>query len=284
MQTLRLLGVPLRSGSQYPGTENDATGYRDAGLIDRLRKAGIAVHDEGDLEVPSYLPHHRIPPIRNWPGPRIVWDLVEQRVDPFLQNPQDLPVLLGCDCSIVVGTAAALRKRGDLHVVYIDGDFDDAPPDHTTVRSGAAIATWLLTNNSPFCAASVPPENVTVIGWTKGPFTGSSKIASVPINEVRGRAAGERARRLLAGIPQTTNILVHFDIDVIQDSALPAAYFPHAEGLTLDETGAILDAVLADPRVRLIEISEYTILRDPDRQHAATISSLLVHALQQRGR
>src|SRR5215467_10885486 len=72
METVRLLGLPLRSGSLYPGTENDAKGYRDAGVLELFRKSGLDVVDDGDLEVPSYLPHHSVPPIRNWPGPRIV--------------------------------------------------------------------------------------------------------------------------------------------------------------------------------------------------------------------
>ena len=40
-----------------PGTENDAAAYRDAGLSERLGAAGWNAIDEGDLEVPSYLPH-----------------------------------------------------------------------------------------------------------------------------------------------------------------------------------------------------------------------------------
>ena len=62
METVRLLGVPLRAGSLYPGSENDAEGYRDAGINDILRKADIKVLDDGDVEIPSYLPHHSVPP------------------------------------------------------------------------------------------------------------------------------------------------------------------------------------------------------------------------------
>jgi hypothetical protein len=46
--------VPLRSGSLYPGSENDAAAYRDANLIDRLRRAGLTVVDDGDVDVPSH--------------------------------------------------------------------------------------------------------------------------------------------------------------------------------------------------------------------------------------
>jgi arginase family enzyme len=282
METLRLLGVPLRSGSLYPGSENDAQGYRDAGLLDLLHKAGNKVVDDGDLEIPSYLPHHSIPPIRNWPGPRIVWDLVSSRVEQYLQQPGHLPVLLGCDCSIVVGTAQALAKLGAVHVIYIDGDFDDAPPEASKCQSGAALAIWLLTNESPFSSRALPPENVTVVGWTNGPFAPSTRVGSVSLKQVRASGPADVTHRLLQRIPRDGKILIHFDIDAVQQSDLPATYFPHGEGLSLRETGEILDAALSDDRVRLIEVSEYAVLRDAQGQSARGIAELLAHALGER--
>ena len=84
MATYHILGVPLRSGSLMPGSENDAKAYRDVGLVGRLRAAGCQAVDDGDVAIPSYLPHHAIPPIRSWPGPRIAWECVAERIAPIL--------------------------------------------------------------------------------------------------------------------------------------------------------------------------------------------------------
>lgn len=76
MRTYRVLGVPLRSGSLYPGNENDAQAYRDVHFVERLQRAGVRASDEGDVAIPSYLPHHSMPPIRSWPdrgSPGSVW-------------------------------------------------------------------------------------------------------------------------------------------------------------------------------------------------------------------
>ena len=281
-ETVRLLGVPLRSGSLYPGNENDARGYRDAGVTSLLSRAGVSVVDEGDLAIPSYLPHHSIPPLRNWPGPRIVWDLIAGRIGPYFTESNQLPLLLGCDCSVVVGTAHAMAALGEVHVIYIDGDFDDAPPDAAVARSGAAAAVWLLTHESPFSKSSIQPENVTVIGWSNGPFDGSSRAGSVSLKEAQGMGARKAIDDVLRRIPRDAAVLVHFDIDVVRESELPAAYFPLAEGLSLEETGEIVDAVLSDPRVRLIEVSEYAALRDPGAVCARKIADLLAHGLDQR--
>src|SRR5438874_1005263 len=113
------------------------------GLGARLQATGCTVVDDGDLALPSYLPHHAIPPIRSWPGPRIAWDLVSERLAPWLGQPGHVPLLIGCDCSIVVGTTQALaRAGGDVHVLYVDGDFADAAPDAARCQSAAAVAVW----------------------------------------------------------------------------------------------------------------------------------------------
>jgi hypothetical protein len=49
--TYHLLGVPLRTGSLYPGSENDAQAYRDAHLLRCLEAAGCRVFDEGDVAI-----------------------------------------------------------------------------------------------------------------------------------------------------------------------------------------------------------------------------------------
>jgi arginase len=83
-RTFHILGVPLRTGSLYPGNESDAQAYRDVKLLARLRAVGCQAFDDGDVAIPSYVPHHSIPPIRSWPGPRIAWDLVSERISPYL--------------------------------------------------------------------------------------------------------------------------------------------------------------------------------------------------------
>src|SRR5439155_4069351 len=129
--------------------------------------SGCRAIDGGDVTIPSYLTHHTIPPIRNWPGPRIAWDCVSERVAPLLQQPGHVPLLVGCDCSVVVGTTHALIHNAgeDVHVLYVDGGFDDAAPDSGRCQSAASSAVWLLTRESPFWSGpALRPSQVTVIG------------------------------------------------------------------------------------------------------------------------
>ena len=278
-----ILGVPLRSGSYYPGNENDAQAFRDAQLLARLRAVGCNALDDGDVAIPSYLPHHAIPPIRNWPGPRIAWDCVSERIAPYLQRPGHVPLLIGCDCSIVVGTTQALMRVSaeDVHVLYIDGDFDDAGPDPERCQSAAAMAVWILTRGSPFWTG--PPlrlSQVTVIGWTSPSRSDQAGIRSLSLADVRRLGSGEAARQVLRAIPASAPVLLHFDIDVFQKQDMQAAYFPHTDGLSLSEGVELLGTLLRDPRVRIIEVTEYAALRDLDQCYVGKLVDLLSEGLR----
>ena len=281
--TYHILGVPLRTGSLYPGSENDAQAYRDAHLLARLQAVGCDAHDDGDVALPSYLPHHTIPPIRSWPGPRIAWDMVAERIGPLLQQPGHVPLLIGCDCSIVVGTTQALMRAsgGDVHVLYVDGDFDDAAPDSQHSRSGAALAVWLLTNASAFWTGpALAPSQVTVVGWSIPSAAPRPSIGSLSLAEVRRSGPREAARRALQAIPASAGIVLHFDIDVMQQQEMPAAYFPHAEGLTLPEATELLGVLLKDSRIRVIEVAEYAALRDLEHRWVGKLVDLLAEGLK----
>lgn len=282
-RTFHILGVPLRTGSLYPGNESDAQAYRDVKLLARLRAAGCKAFDDGDVAIPSYLPHHSIPPIRSWPGPRIVWDLVSERVSSYLQQPGQVPLLIGCDCSVVVGTAQALKSVSgkDLHILYVDGDFDDAAPDAGHCQSAASLALWLLTNASPFCSgAALRPSQVTVIGWSNPSRSNEPGLGSLPLAEVRRSGPREAARHVLASIPESASLLLHFDVDVFQKLEMPAAYFPHPEGLNFSEGRELLGVLLRDPRIRIIEVSEYAALRDLDQRWVNRLVDLLADGLK----
>lgn len=277
-RTYHLLGVPFRPGSLYPGSENDAQPYRDAHILRRFEAAGCRVVDEGDVPIPSYLPHHHILPIKNWPGSRIA---------PYLRQDGHIPLLIGADCSVVVGTAQALmRVYGEaVHIIYVDGDIDDVAPQPDRCLSAAAMALWLTTQASPFRAGpTLKPSQVIVMGWADDLGSPPLGLQSSSLADVRRLGPGETARRALHAIPPSAPILLHFDIDVLNKQEMPAAYVPHADGLSLAETQELLSTIGADSRLRIIEVAEYASLRDLDRSAVAKIIDILATGLGRSGR
>jgi arginase len=139
---------------------------------------------------------------------------------------------------------------------------------------------WLLTRASPFWAGPpLTPSQVTVVGWTNGPQAPEAGVRSVSLAEVRRVGPAAAARRALDGIPAAASVLVHLDIDVFERRAVPAAYFPHAEGLSLTEGGELMGVLLRDPRIRIIEVAEYASLRDDDQRSVGALVDLLVSSL-----
>jgi arginase len=248
-----------------------------------MHSAGIKAVDDGDVAIPNYLPHHSIPPIRSWPAPRIAWECVSERVTALLERPGQVPLLIGCDCSVVIGTTQALQQTSndEVHVIYVDGDFDDAAPEAVRTNSAASCAVWLLTNQSPFWAGPpLRPSQVTVIGWSSPSKSPKSNVGSISLADVRRLGARAAGKQALQSIPVTASLLLHFDIDVIQRQAMAAAYFPHQEGLNISEATELLSSLLEDPRIRMMEISEYAALRDLDRRYANELVDLLCKAMR----
>lgn len=281
-----VMGVPLRTGSLYPGSENDAQAYRDVRLVQRLEEIGCRIFDEGDVAIPSYLPHHDIPPIKNWPGPRIAWDCISESIAPHLKQPGQIPLLIGADCSVVVGTSQALMQAcgEDVHILYIDGDIDGAAPRPDRCMSAAYMSLWLTTRESSFRdGPTLDPSQVTVVGWSDDLDSAPMGPGSLPLAEVRRLGPGEAAWQALRSIPDSAPILLHFDVDVLSPREMPAAYFPHADGLSMAECRELLGTILADSRIRVIEVTEYASLRDLDQSHISNIVELLAEGLRHSG-
>jgi arginase len=179
-----------------------------------------------------------------------------------------------------------MRAHGnDVHVVYVDGDIDGIAPQPERCMSAAGMALWLTTQASPFRAGpALDPSQVTVLGWSVDLRSPPLGLRSIPLAEVRRQGPREAARGVLQAIPASAAILLHFDIDVLNKQAMPAAYFPHADGLTLAEGRELLDPVLTDTRVRVIEIAEYASLRDLDQGHVSSIIELLAAGLARRAK
>jgi len=69
---------------------------------------------------------------------------------------------------------------------------------------------------------------------------------------------------------------------VIVDREAPLAYFPHQQGLPISAVAELLAEFARDPRIRLIEITEYSGLRDLERRGLSRLSDLIGKALSQR--
>jgi hypothetical protein len=180
------------------------------------------------------------------------------------------------------------RQRMDSSFRYCFGQ-SILSPDHkepsTPVRKHAQSArqtlSWLTTQASPFWAGPlIKPSQVTVIGCGDALPAKQTGMPSVSVAEAQRKGPGEAARRVLQATPAAVSILLHIDIDGLNMHEMSAAYFSHTDGLSLAEGQKLLGTMLADSRMRIIEVTQYASLRDLDQRDVPKIVGLLTDGLK----
>jgi arginase len=122
---------------EHLGVERAPEVLLEAGLAD-----GLAVRRVGRVEAAGYSAERD-------PGTKVMNPRAISGYSPVLADAVaavldegEFPVVLGGDCSILLGTMLALRRRGRYGLLYIDGDTDFYQPEVNPLR-GAAPASDL---------------------------------------------------------------------------------------------------------------------------------------------
>jgi arginase len=273
---IQIVGIPSNAGALYEGTELAPQAIRKAGLVQALTQNGFSVNDLGDLLNNEPLPRHNIGPVRNWPAPRIVWDAIDQRAEEIFQK-DALTILLGGDCSIEVGTFHAFQKvfGTESHLLVLDGHVDTMKPNGETCIGAAGMGLWFLLNDKKIWWKEDPVSSscVSIIGPQSYTET-DEKIKVIP----NSKLIDENYLSIVEGhlkTISTDSILVHLDVDILHKSIMPAAYAPSEIGLNLETAKGILEMILADPRVKAIEVTEFSGNKDVDGSCANILVELL---------
>lgn len=169
MRSWVLIGVPSSAGAHHAGQELAPAALRAAGLLDRLRAAGLSVSDGGNLPVTPF----EVSPgrYRNLAAVVRVAGLVRDRVASVVAD-GGAPLVVGGDCTITLGVVAGFGR--DVRLVYVDGDMDlgslgnaDTPDSGILDSTGVA---HLLGEGAPELAGigeTVPlvsPSRLTLLG------------------------------------------------------------------------------------------------------------------------
>jgi arginase len=271
---LGLIGVPSSAGAHWPGQEKAPRALRDAGLVERLTRAGCAVVDHGDLPRVRWRPNRQQPRPHNLAAVVGVARDAAARVADALSARQT-PLVLGGDCTVTVGVIAGFLRHGaDPALLYVDGGTDLRTPatsrpgmlDSMGVAHmiGAAGTAAELSHLGPRVPL-LPESRIVFFGYGPGdPNDPESKTLAgyamphYPAEQVQGRsraAAGE-ALALVEGLAE--RFVVHFDVDVIDFMDFPVADVPeYHTGLTFAEAMACLRVFAASPRFGGLVVTEF---------------------------
>lgn len=262
---------------------------REQGLVERL-----AARDAGDVVPPAYedlvRPEGRP---RNEAGVAAYSRALADRVSAAAEDGAFM-LILGGDCSIVLGCLLGLKRsgRGPVGLVYVDAHADYATPQESRTGSAASMCLALAVGrgDTPLARLDGPiplvhAEDVVVIGrrdhaeeaiYGEGALRDSGAL-DLAEDAVRRRGLGNVASVTLERLtrPGMAGFWIHLDADVFDPRVIPAVDSPETGGFGLEEMAQLLTPLVRHPLALGLELTIYDPALDPDRTSAARLASML---------
>jgi arginase len=273
MPALAVLGVPSSAGAFAPGQERAPAALREAGLLDRLRTAGVEVDDLGDSPVWRWRPDRDHPRAQNLAAVAQTARETAARVEQALAR--DAPLLvLGGDCTIELGTLGGHLARGeDVGLVYFDlhpdlntpasvptGTFDWMGMAHALALDGAEPELAGIGPRTPLL------DDRQVLFFSYGPEQARPfereqlerrDLARVPVDRVAADPEGAAARAVREFGSRFERLAIHFDVDVVNFSDEPLSENAgRGEGLPFDAAMGALGVLLGSERLSALTVTE----------------------------
>lgn len=255
---LSVISAPFNSDGTPPETENPARALLDAGLLARLRNGGVKAESIGEIAIP------RAEGVRDEESGVLnlrAWQDVSRQLANRMTlagKTSDETIVLGGDCSILVGIFGALRSlHGECALLMLDAhtDFWDPRDSATGEPSDSEIAVLTGYAHSVmtelFGDGPLLREDHTRIMGVRSPdqITRSRieyHLVADTLNHGIDTAYNTAVGPLLA---HQRPIWIHFDVDCISRQEMPAVAFPGDEGFSFAQVEHLLRGVRRDSRV-----------------------------------
>jgi arginase family enzyme len=259
---LAILGAPMGEGSVTPGRCDLAPGLIRQTLrrfstydVETRRELDQPIFDAGDVPLEKMMPAEGFAPIR---------DAVTR-----LTTAHGLTLLLGGNNAVTRpgahGLGLPLERVG---LITLDAHFDLRDADQGP-RNGNPIRCLL--------EDGLPGRNICQIGLS--PFANTrhmhetadgAGIGVTTMAEVKRRGIIPILDEALARIGQVEAIMIDFDIDVIDRAQCPGAPGARPGGMPVDMFFAAARFLAAQPKVRLVDLTEFDPSLDVDSITALT--------------
>jgi arginase len=290
------LGLRPPRPNHLPGVWQLPAALRANGLVERLDG-----DDAGDVQPPAYSDEPDLQTgFRNGAKIAAYARALANRVAPLLREGR-FPLILGGDCSILLGNLLALRSQGAYGLCFIDGHNDFAYPKSNRrfgFYAAAGLDLSLVTGYGPdelvnidgLCPY-VDPAHVVALGFYEDPADAEdyrtediykTDIQTIDIDKIRSMGAQPAARLALERLenPNLKGFWIHLDVDVLDQSILPAVDSPNPRGLTYAELIEILQMLLKSDHAAGIDLTIFDPELDPGGKYAAELVSAIVQSFR----
>src|SRR6266699_568090 len=246
------LGLRPASPDTIPGCWRLPEALRREGIVARL-----AATDGGRVGPPAYTQDHDATGTRNGLAIAGYSVMLADRLGEVL-DAGGFPVLLGGDCSILLGAMLALHRRGRYGLAFVDGHLDFRHPGNSAQLSAVA------------------GEDLAVVTG-RGP----QPLADLEGRRPLVRDAAEAAANTLAilGGRGLDGFWVHVDVDVLDGELMPAVDSPEPGGLDYQELTTLLRALIASDLAVGVELTIFDPDLDRDGHLARELATVVVDSL-----
>jgi len=191
------------------------------------------------------------------------------------------PIVIGGDCSILIGNAWALRNQGTYGLFFLDGHTDFMLPSLSQTGGAAGMDLAIITGHGHDKLVNIDgqkpyfrEEQVWCVGnrcldkdYVK--VIQGSAIHYVDLDAVRQKGMEKIVSDFLHMVreEQLDGFWIHIDVDVLNDEIMPAVDSRQPDGLDYTEFTRILKGLLADERATGLNITILDPDLDPSGKH-----------------
>lgn len=286
------LGLRPPTATSVPGCAKAPGALRDHDLLARLR-----ARDAGCLTPPRYDPG-------DWrPGDgvchaREISDYsvaLADRIGSIIDR-GEFPLVLGGDCSILLGSALAMHRLGEavggrIGLVFVDGHSDFRHPGNASyVGAAAGEDLALATGRGQADLAAIEGRrpyfrdiDVVVLGIrAQDEYRLDLQAAGIitrPVPALRAEGAARTAQWAHEQLADCAGYWVHIDVDVLDPAVMPAVDAPDPGGIAFAELEILLAGLVDTPHCLGVELTVFDPDYDPDGAYAAEIVNTVVAGL-----
>lgn len=214
----------------------------------------------------------------------------------LLQN-NKFPIVLGGDCSILIGNVLALRRLGRYGLFFIDGHADFYLPEESPTGEVADMDLAIVTGRGPEILSDldhlrplVMEQDIVVFGYRDAEQSAkygcqdikkTTMMKTIELGEVRRLGFQNAATLGIATLlkNELTGFWIHLDADVLEDSIMPAVDYRLPGGITFAELSNLLKLLLSSKKAVGISITIFNPTLDKDGSITRNFVSSIVVGL-----
>ena len=269
-KSIRIVGLPMDLGQSQRGVDMGPSAVRYAGLSARLRQLGYAINDTGNMDIrvrDSLKQNEFIPEIKK------ACEYAYREGMEAMKN-GEIPIFLGGDHSIAVGTIGGITHQERRGIIWIDahGDFNTPASSPSKNIHGMALAA-LMGEGMPDLVnlgrpgPKIHAEDIVLIGVRsldeeEKKRVNASGITIYTMRDIDEFGVSHVAKNALKQLSHLPRLHVSLDLDGLDPMEAPGVGTPVPGGLSYREAHLIMEIIADSNKLGSLDLVEINPILD----------------------